>query len=167
MPPKPTRTPERISLPGGWYIEQFGDMPVLCTPDGIKLWGCMDWNAQAFAAAMNGLQSPAPVMDLSELTRSELEDLAKQMKKGGPISVLQSPAGEWRDISTAPKSPERFDAYARYYSNLGKKWLYRRIPDCVMHHEDTDFVCRPDDYREWEVTHWHTIPLPPAPTGEG
>lgn len=80
---------------------------------------------------------------------------------------LQSPAGEWWDISTAPKSPERFDAYARYYSNLGKKWLYRRIPDCVMHHQDTDFVCRPDDYREWEVTHWHTIPLPPAPTGEG
>lgn len=201
MPPKPTRTPERISLPGGWDIGQETDLDDrelvwwLFKPDGRKWKLYMsDEHAQAFAAAMNGkrllecsfqhgpvrdcpvcqdksaknwlenerlraqiaaLQSPAPIMDLSKLTRSEIEDLAKQMKKCGPISVVQSPAGEWRSMESAPKDGTVIEVYAPGCDGL---------PDMVAlssYHPDAGFTICAHRFEKY----WRPF-SPPAPTGE-
>ncbi|RWE44220.1 hypothetical protein [Mesorhizobium sp.] len=64
-------------------------MPVLYDPNGNALWGCVQWDAQAFAAAM---QAPVPSMADEELAR-EIGDacLALTIPEGavGPHSFTQ------------------------------------------------------------------------------
>lgn len=116
----------------------------------------MDELVRQLAEVVFGIPSGSTTKPFFEFTREATALITSFMAGGG-----------WQDIGTAPASPVRFDVYARYYSNCERKWLYARIPNCVMHCDDKNHVCRPEEYREWEVTHWHSIPAFPTPSEVG
>lgn len=100
--PKPTRTPERIELPGGYLISEIaimGERLIYAASDlETPIGSIEDEHVNTFASAMKALQGPAPVLfDISKLSAEELEKLWKDVKEPGTISVVQSPAGEWRE----------------------------------------------------------------------
>lgn len=156
MPPKPTRTPERI-----------GHSQDAITHEA----------AVAIAKAHNGgcscpchtaLQSPAPVLDTSHLTTDAAARIESEIKHFGPvlgfhgIKAMQGPAGEWRDISTAPSaiSAEPED----------EVWVFGgRYPKPTLVQADGDWWRSSPmlGTARYAPTHWQPQYVPPPPTGEG
>lgn len=170
MPPKPTRTPEQIELPGRYYWLENGttDGDIWSPSHAIIFQYVTREIATSFAAAMN---AKAPFMKTEGVDFSQVD-----LKPGAylPFTALQSPAGEWRPIATAPKdgAPVLLTKWrsrgAGGWQMTVAKWSTRTAK------KDKGFVeegwlhtlmANPTALLRWAPTHW--MPLPPAPTGEG
>lgn len=79
-------------------------------------------------------------------------------------AAMQSPAGEWRDVSTAPKDGTHFwaiEAEIDYHMEVWWAEEKGHAPGWMTHSDAPK--CNGTDYAHF--SHW--LPLPPAPTGEG
>jgi len=226
--PKPTRTLERISLPGGWYFEAVGNKYHLqhdrwgSTTVRSGLW--CDGDAESFASAMNGqhygtsritdpvfqtaqkelnrihatqvaaLQSPAskiPVVTINgisssmpdtEYSRYSFPDgvsheagadyftlprfvMAEILELRELKRKLQSPAGEWRPIATAPKDGRKLLLWPTDGSHHRNCEPQSTIGYWTEHAPGTKYAGK-GFWMGWNKcknpTHW--LPLPPAPT---
>lgn len=154
--PKPKRTPERIELPRGWFLKldchNHHNEPVYYLAHG-------DWaydgfslaRAKSFGAAMNESQRRIDALSTQAAYEAGLAE-----------GILQSPAWEWRDISTAPSaiSAEPED----------EVWVFGgRYPKPTLVQADGDWWRSSPmlGTARYAPTHWQPQYVPPAPTGEG
>lgn len=176
--PKPTRTPERIALQNGVYLHKATKYSYYMT-DGFRHFGTVPIeNVTHFVEALSAkekctncgslqsaLQSSAPELGIT--ADADLMSYAPEIALHDAITRrqdAQSTAGEWRDISTAPKDGAHFWAIEAETNHHMEVWWAEEKGHAPgwMTHSDIP-KCNGTDYAHF--SHW--MPLPPAPTGEG
>lgn len=157
---KPTRTPERIELPNGCYWKLYASGPKglgAISVNGSMLIECSPLQASMLAAA---LQSPAPFM------KTDGVDFSQMNLKPNAISVVQSPAGEWRDRQTMPRDGKNFLVLTADFEH-GRQYNERIQQARWDGKTPTDPKGAFKSGNGQFIVYWHPILLPPAPTEEG